>query len=108
MPTGRSRGSSDWACPRRIRRGSSRNSSRDLALRDRVQRRAVEIIQETAEQDLTSGLSPKIFAAAAVYRAPRLCDKHVPQKTVAASADVDEVTIRNRYHEQADALWIEC
>jgi len=79
----------------------------ELDLGDRVERRAVEIIRETAAQDLTSGKSPKGFAAAAVYLAARLCDEHATQRDVAAVADVAEVTIRDRYHEQAHALGIE-
>lgn len=78
-----------------------------LELSDRVERRAVEIIRETAKQDLTSGKSPKGYAAAAVYLAARVCDERVTQKAVAEAANVSEVTIRNRYHEQAEVLGIE-
>lgn len=79
----------------------------ELDLSDRVERRAIEIVRETTERDLVSGKSPTGFAAAAVYLAARLCDEPVRQKDVARVADVAEVTIRNRYHEQADALGVE-
>lgn len=79
----------------------------ELGLSDRVVQEAIEIITKTAEQDLISGKSPKGYAAAAVYLAARVCDEPVRQKDVAGAADVAEITIRNRYHEQADALGIE-
>lgn len=79
----------------------------ELDLSDRVERRAVTIIRETAEMDLISGKSPKGYAAAAVYLAARLCDERVSQQAVAEAADVGEVTIRHRFHDQADALGIE-
>jgi len=78
-----------------------------LGLSGRVERRAIEIVRQTAEQDLISGKSPTGYAAAAVYLAARLCDEPVRQRDVAAAADVAEITIRKRYHEQADALGIE-
>lgn len=78
-----------------------------LGLSDDVERRANQIIRETAEQDLISGKSPKGFAAAAVYLAARLGDERVTQRAVATAADVAEVTIRDRYQEQAEALDIE-
>lgn len=78
-----------------------------LELSDAVERRANQIIRDTAEKDLISGKSPKGYAAAAVYLAARLGDERVPQSAVAEAADVAEVTIRNRFHEQADVLELE-
>jgi transcription initiation factor TFIIB len=78
-----------------------------LEVSDRVEQQAIEIVRKTAKLDLTSGKSPKGYAAAAVYLAGRVCDERVTQKDVAAAADVAEITIRNRYQEQADALGIE-
>ncbi len=57
--------------------------------------------------DLVSGKSPKGYAAAAVYLAARLSEEPVSQSAVAEAAEVGVVTIRNRYHEQADALGID-
>jgi len=79
----------------------------ELGLSDRVERRAIDIVRETAERDLVSGKSPTGYAAAAVYLAARLCDERVTQKAVASAAGVAELTIRHRYHEQADALGID-
>lgn len=76
----------------------------DLALSASVQAKANEIIDTAAEQGLMSGKSPTGFAAAAIYSASILCNEKVTQRTVAETADVTEVTIRNRYQEQIEAM----
>lgn len=72
-----------------------------------VQQQANEIIDVGTEAGLLSGKSPTGFAAAAIYAASLLCDERVTQQTVADAANVTEVTIRNRYQEQMEALGIE-
>jgi len=78
----------------------------ELELSKEVQSKAGEIIEETAEQGLLSGKSPTGFAAAAIYAASLLCNEKKTQREVADVAQVTEVTIRNRYQEQIEAMGI--
>ncbi|SDD81956.1 transcription initiation factor IIB family protein [Natrinema hispanicum] len=76
----------------------------DLEVSEEVKMKAIEIIDESAEQGLLSGKSPTGFAAAAIYAASLLCNEKKTQKEVAEVAQVTEVTIRNRYQEQIEAM----
>ena len=78
--------------------------SSQLDLSEEVQAKAKEIIDTTAEQGLLSGKSPTGFAAAAIYAASLLCNEKKTQREVADVAQVTEVTIRNRYQEQIEAM----
>ena len=78
----------------------------ELGLSEEVQSKATEIIEETAEQGLLSGKSPTGFAAAAIYAASLLCNEKKTQREVADVAQVTEVTIRNRYQEQIEAMGV--
>jgi len=78
----------------------------ELGLSEEAQAKANEIIQTTAEAGLLSGKSPTGFAAAAIYAASLLCNEKRTQREVAAVAQVTEVTIRNRYQEQIEAMGI--
>ncbi|PSQ42532.1 transcription initiation factor IIB 3 [Halobacteriales archaeon SW_7_68_16] len=78
----------------------------ELALSEEVQAKANEIIETTAEQGLLSGKSPTGYAAAAIYAASLLCNEKKTQREVADVAQVTEVTIRNRYQEQIEAMGI--
>nr|WP_049906737.1 transcription initiation factor IIB [Halorubrum aidingense] len=80
--------------------------SSELDLSEEVQSKANEIIETTAEQGLLSGKSPTGFAAAAIYAASLLCNEKKTQREVADVAQVTEVTIRNRYQEQIEAMGI--
>jgi len=75
-----------------------------LELSEEVQSKAAEIIDVSAEQGLLSGKSPTGFAAAAIYAASLLCNEKKTQREVADVAQVTEVTIRNRYQEQIEAM----
>ncbi|MFB6189390.1 MAG: transcription initiation factor IIB family protein, partial [Halapricum sp.] len=75
-----------------------------LELSEEVQTKANEIIDVTAEQGLLSGKSPTGYAAAAIYAASLLCNEKKTQREVADVAQVTEVTIRNRYQEQIEAM----
>jgi len=75
-----------------------------LGLSEEVQSKATEIIDVSAEQGLLSGKSPTGFAAAAIYAASLLCNEKKTQREVADVAQVTEVTIRNRYQEQIEAM----
>jgi transcription initiation factor TFIIB len=80
--------------------------SSELELSEEVQSKANEIIETTAEQGLLSGKSPTGYAAAAIYAASLLCNEKKTQREVADVAQVTEVTIRNRYQEQIEAMGI--
>ncbi|WP_255196393.1 transcription initiation factor IIB [Halorarius litoreus] len=76
----------------------------ELGLSEEVEQKTREIIQVTAEKGMLSGKSPTGYAAAAIYAASLLCNEKKTQREVADVAQVTEVTIRNRYQEQIEAL----
>ncbi|WP_089649956.1 transcription initiation factor IIB [Halobacterium hubeiense] len=76
----------------------------ELDLPEEVTSKAREIVDTSAEQGLLSGKSPSGFAAAAIYAASLLCNEKKTQSEVAEVAQVTEVTIRNRYQEQIEAM----
>ncbi len=78
-----------------------------LNLKGEVQSKAVEILRQASEKELTSGRGPTGVAAAAIYIASILCGDRRTQREVAEVAGVTEVTIRNRYKELAEELDIE-
>jgi len=78
----------------------------ELDLPGEVQAKTNEIIDVTVEQGLLSGKSPTGYAAAAIYAASLLCNQKKTQREVADVAQVTEVTIRNRYQEQIEAMGI--
>ena len=78
----------------------------ELELPEEVQSKANEIIDVTTEKGLLSGKSPTGYAAAAIYAASLLCNEKKTQREVADVAQVTEVTIRNRYQEQIEAMGI--
>ncbi len=80
--------------------------SSELGVSEQVKMQANSIIDETAEQGLLSGKSPTGYAAAALYAASLLCNKKKTQREVGDVAQVTEVTIRNRYQEQNEAMGI--
>ncbi|RLJ08812.1 MAG: hypothetical protein DRP13_00120 [Candidatus Aenigmatarchaeota archaeon] len=77
-----------------------------LNLSEKVQVRAVEILDEAAKYDVTSGKGPIGVAAAALYIAAVLEGERKTQRDVADAIGVTEVTIRNRYKEMVEALGI--
>ncbi|GAA0294287.1 transcription initiation factor IIB [Halarchaeum salinum] len=79
----------------------------DLDLSEEVIAKARELVDTSAEQGLLSGKSPSGFAAAAIYAASLLCNEKKTQREVADVANVTEVTIRNRYQEQIEAMGFE-
>jgi transcription initiation factor TFIIB len=78
-----------------------------LTLKGEVQSRAVEILRQAGERELTSGRGPTGVAAAAIYISSILGGERRTQREVAEVAGVTEVTIRNRYKELAEKLDIE-
>jgi len=78
----------------------------ELKLSGEVQSRAVEILKEAQDKELTSGRGPTGVAAAAIYISSILCNERRTQREVADVAGVTEVTIRNRYKELTEKLGI--
>ncbi|HEV8594625.1 MAG TPA: transcription initiation factor IIB, partial [Thermoplasmata archaeon] len=78
----------------------------ELKLSGEVQSRAVEILKDAADKELTSGRGPTGVAAAAIYIASILANERRTQREVAEVAGVTEVTIRNRYKELTERLGI--
>ncbi len=78
----------------------------ELDLSEEVEAKTNEIIDTTAEKGMLSGKSPTGYAAAAIYASALLCNEKKTQKDVADVAQVTEVTIRNRYQEQINAMGI--
>ena len=76
----------------------------ELKLSGDVQAKTLEILQEAAHRELTSGRGPTGIAAASLYIASVLCGERRTQREVAEVAGVTEVTIRNRYKELAEKL----
>jgi len=77
-----------------------------LGLDERVQVRAVKILDQATKYDVTSGKGPIGVAAAALYIAAVLEGKKKTQREVADAIGVTEVTIRNRYKEVVERLGI--
>ncbi len=69
-----------------------------------VRAKTLEILQEAAHRELTSGRGPTGMAAASLYIASVLCGERRTQHEVAEVAGVTEVTIRNRYKELTNKL----
>ena len=76
----------------------------ELKLSNDVQMKTIEILEEAADKELTSGRGPTGIAAASLYIASILCGERRTQREVADIAGVTEVTIRNRYKELAERL----
>jgi transcription initiation factor TFIIB len=76
----------------------------ELKLSGDVRAKTLEILQEAAHRELTSGRGPTGMAAASLYIASVLCGERRTQREVAEVAGVTEVTIRNRYKEIAEKL----
>ncbi|MBU0530351.1 MAG: transcription initiation factor IIB [Candidatus Aenigmatarchaeota archaeon] len=77
-----------------------------LNLSEKVQVHAVEILDKSSENDVTSGKGPIGVAAAALYIAAVLAGEKKTQREVADIIGVTEVTIRNRYKEMVETLGI--
>lgn len=77
-----------------------------LNLSEKVQVKAVGVLDKAAKYDVTSGKGPIGVAAAALYIAAVLSGEKKTQREVADIIGVTEVTIRNRYKEMVDAMGI--
>ncbi len=77
-----------------------------LSLSGNAESLAIKIIKIASELKLTSGRGPAGVAAAATYIASLLTDERRTQGEIAKGAHVTEVTIRNRYKELIQKLYI--
>ncbi|WP_407393164.1 transcription initiation factor IIB [Methanobrevibacter sp.] len=73
-----------------------------LGLSNKVQIKAIDIINISMKNGFNSGKGPTGVAAAALYIASMLLGERKSQKVVAGVAGVTEVTIRNRYKELSE------
>jgi transcription initiation factor TFIIB len=78
-----------------------------LGVDDETEARAHEIATESVEEGLHSGVNPAGIAAGAVYLADSDRYAGLTQREVAEVAGVSTVTIRNRFHEQAELLGVD-
>lgn len=78
-----------------------------LNLSAETQSKAVEILEDAREAELTSGRGPTGIAAAALYVSSLIHGEKRTQREVADVAGVTEVTIRNRYKELIKKLKLE-
>jgi transcription initiation factor TFIIB len=67
---------------------------------------ALSIIDQAKEQGITIGKAPGGLAAAALYIAGIIEDDRRTQREIAESANVTEVTVRNRYKDIVKRLGI--
>ena len=77
-----------------------------LGLSEKVQVKAVYVLNDASNYDVTSGKGPIGVAAAALYIAAVLEGEKKTQREVADIIGVTEVTIRNRYKEMVETLGI--
>ncbi len=81
--------------------------SNKLAISGKAEAIALKILETAKEMKLTSGRGPTGIAAAATYIATVLTNEKKTQREIAEIANVTEVTIRNRYKELLERLFIE-
>src|SRR5437667_12227927 len=76
----------------------------ELKLSGEVQSRAVEILKDAQDKELTSGRGPTGVAAAASYIAPILCNERRTQRQAADVTAATEVTVPNRTKDFTEKL----
>ena len=81
--------------------------SNKLVISGKAEAIAIRILEIAKEMKLTSGRGPTGIAAAATYIATVLTNERKTQREIAEIANVTEVTIRNRYKELLERLFIE-
>jgi transcription initiation factor TFIIB len=78
----------------------------EAGLSEKVKRRALTILKDASEMEITAGKDPMGLAAAALYLSCVLNGENTTQKVIAMAAGVTEVTIRNRYKGLRESLKI--
>jgi transcription initiation factor TFIIB len=79
----------------------------DVEIPGEIQGLAIRLLREAHAKGLVSGKDPRGVAAAILYIASKLKDKHVTQKEIAEAAGITEVTIRNRKRGLLEGLKLE-
>lgn len=77
-----------------------------LNLTTDVQIKALNLLKQAQQKELTSGRGPTGMSAAAIYISSVICEERITQREIAEVAGVTEVTIRNRYKELVNKLEI--
>ena len=75
-----------------------------LGVSGEVESMAIDIVNKSKEQGLLNGPEPTGVAAATLYIASVLLGERITQRQVAETANVSEVTIRNRYKDLTQKL----
>lgn len=70
-----------------------------MKLSAKTERIALQLYKETKAATLQDGKSPSGLAAAYIYIASVMNSENIPQREVAAVADITDVTVRHRYRE---------
>jgi len=78
----------------------------NVGLSEKTKRRAVTILKDASELEITAGKNAMGLAAAALYLSCVVNGESYTQKDVAQAAGVTEVTIRNRYKGLKESLKI--
>jgi transcription initiation factor TFIIB len=78
-----------------------------LGLSDKVQARAIRLLELAKKYEATSGKGPTGVASAALYIAAVLEGEKRTQREIADAIGVTEVTIRNRFKELCEKLGLE-
>jgi transcription initiation factor TFIIB len=78
--------------------------SSDLDIEQEIKSRAIQIMREAGDQNISVGKSPVSITAAAIYIACREAGRKCRQRDIAAAAGITEVTVRNRYKELVKKL----
>jgi transcription initiation factor TFIIB len=78
----------------------------EAGLSEKVKRRALTILKDAHDMEITAGKDPMGLAAAALYLSCVLNGENTTQKVIAMAAGVTEVTIRNRYKGLRESLKI--
>jgi len=81
--------------------------SNKLVISGKAEGIAIKILRIAKSMKLTGGRGPTGIAAAATYIATVLTNERKTQREIAEIANVTEVTIRNRYKELLERLFIE-
>jgi len=76
----------------------------EAGLSEKVKRRALTILKDANDMEITAGKDPMGLAAAALYLSCVLNGENTTQKVIAMAAGVTEVTIRNRYKGLRESL----
>jgi transcription initiation factor TFIIB len=82
----------------------ARRYCEELGFDDDLTERAEQILRYAANEGIAAGKSPQGQAGSAVYIAALEHDTPATQDEISDLADVSQVTIRNRYQEQAKVL----